>query len=208
MENELKKRISPTEKILWEGKPNKKCFIRKKMVNDILIGAIICAVVVGFMIYGLIKGGYNLGGVITTLAFSTFIWIYFGRIISAIMRLKRIYYIITDKGIYSSDGALFEKFNFISFYEITDLRINLNRPDIADIWIGIQVPIPTPENPVVVRPPDIAPGIQFEIACIPEYKQVYEIINQQCMVARNARANSGGDSSYKTMSETTGRNID
>lgn len=215
MENELKKKIGPNEKILWEGKPDKKCFMRKIIISDILVGAIICAIICGVLIYGLIKANNtdavsqdNTGAIIAILAFSSFVWIYLGKIIFGIMRLRRICYIVTNKGIYSLDGALFERIDFISFYEITDLGLNQNRPNIADVWIGVQQPMPTPEKPVVVRRPDIAPGIQFEIASISDYKKVSEIIKQRCWEVRNGGTNSDGNSGYKTMSETTGRKID
>jgi hypothetical protein len=215
MEDELKKKISPNEKILWEGKPDKKCFMRKIIFSDILVGAIICAIVSCVMIYGLIKANdtdavqqNNTGIIFVILVFSSFVWIYLGKIIFGLMRLRRIYYIVTNKGIYSLDGALFERIDFISFYEITDLGINQNRPNIADVWIGVQQSMPTPEKPVVVRRPDIAPGIQFEIASISDYKEVSEIIKQQCWEVRNGGTNSEGNNGYKTMSETTGRKID
>ena len=41
MNNELKTLIGKEEKILWEGKPNKKCYIFESIVNPLLPFALI-----------------------------------------------------------------------------------------------------------------------------------------------------------------------
>ena len=56
MENELKKLVDSKEKILYEGRPSKKCFIFESIFNPLLPIAIIWGLIDAFFIYSAFGG--------------------------------------------------------------------------------------------------------------------------------------------------------
>ena len=58
MENELKKLIDPKERVLYEGRPSKKCFIFESIFNPLMPFAILWALIDGFFILSA-SNGFN-----------------------------------------------------------------------------------------------------------------------------------------------------
>ena len=78
MENELKELIGTNETILYEGKPEKKCFILESM-NLIMIP---------FLLFHMMP-----------------VWIYLGGMIFTFRRFRNTYYIVSDHAVYVSGGT-------------------------------------------------------------------------------------------------------
>ena len=124
MENELKNLISSNETILYEGKPNKSCFIFESIFNPLLPFAIIWAVIdLGFM-----SQAFFFGNAIM-LPFMIFhmmpVWIYLAGVIFSIRRYHNTYYIITDHAVYISNGTFTKNIHCKPFTELS--HVNLHR---------------------------------------------------------------------------------
>ena len=124
MVEELKSMVGDEETVLYEGKPNRKCFLFESVFNPLLPVAIIWAVIdVGFL--GLASGQFN--AVLTPfLLFHMMpVWIYLSGVIFAFRKYKNTYYIVTDHAIYISSGIFTMNLETKTFAEMS--RVNLHR---------------------------------------------------------------------------------
>ena len=124
MVEELKSMIGMDETILYEGKPDKKCFIFESIFNPLLPVAIIWAIIdLGFM-------GYGIGSMqLFMLPFMLFhlmpVWIYLGGVIFSFRRYQNTHYIVTDHAVYVSSGIFTMNLESKTFAELS--RVNLHR---------------------------------------------------------------------------------
>lgn len=129
MIEDLKLIIGSNEKILYEGKPNKKCYIFESIFNPLLPFALIWA----FIDFAII-GGFFLSDAPSNIAFFIIpfmllhlmpVWIYLGGILFTSIRYKNKAYIVTDKAIYVSGGVFTQNITTKPFAELS--HINLHR---------------------------------------------------------------------------------
>ena len=126
---ELKMIIGSNEKILYEGKPNKKCYIYESIFNPLLPFALLWAIID----FGIIGGTFFVEGATNLLFFIIPfmllhlmpVWIYLGGILFTVRRYKNTAYIVTDKAIYISTGIFTRNINTKPFAELS--HINLHR---------------------------------------------------------------------------------
>ena len=126
---ELKLIIGSDEKILYEGKPNKKCYVFESIFNPLLPFALIWAIID----FGIIGTSLLAGDPNNTLFFIVPfmlihlmpVWIYLGGILFTTRRYKNTSYIVTDKAIYVSGGVFTHTINTKPFAELS--HINLHR---------------------------------------------------------------------------------
>ena len=126
---ELKMIIGSNEKILYEGKPNKKCYIFESIFNPLLPFALLWAIID----FGIIGGTFFVEGATNLLFFIIPfmllhlmpVWIYLGGILFTVRRYKNTAYIVTDKAIYISTGIFTRTINTKPFAELS--HINLHR---------------------------------------------------------------------------------
>jgi len=129
MMEELKRIVGSNEKILYEGKPNKKCYVFESIFNPLLPFALIWAI----FDFGVIGGALsteNSGNVLFFLIpFMLLhlmpVWIYLGGILFTVRRYKNTAYIVTDRAIYVSGGVFTTNINTKPFAELS--HINLHR---------------------------------------------------------------------------------
>ena len=124
MVNELKSMIGMDETILYEGKPDKKCFIFESILNPLLPVAIIWAVLdMSFM--GFAVGGMQRIMIPFMLIHMMPVWIYLGGVIFSFRRYKNTYYVVTDHAVYVSSGIFTMNLQEKTFAELS--RVNLHR---------------------------------------------------------------------------------
>jgi len=124
MVNELKGMIGMDETILYEGKPDKKCFIFESILNPLLPVAIIWAVLdMSFM--GFAVGGMQKIMIPFMLIHMMPVWIYLGGVIFSFRRYKNTYYVVTDHAVYVSSGIFTMNLQEKTFAELS--RVNLHR---------------------------------------------------------------------------------
>ena len=128
MENELKELIGKNEKILYEGRPSKKCFIFESIFNPLMPFAILWAVFdFGFIGLSFSQGvpeGISMFFIFFFLLHLMPVWLYLGGVIFSVKRYKNTYYIVTDSGIYVSQGIFSKTFNHKPFAELSHVDLH------------------------------------------------------------------------------------
>ena len=174
MENDLKQLVGNNEKILYEGKPSKKCFIFESIFNPLMPFALIWAIID----FGIIGGAFlfeDMG------EFGFFIipfmllhlmpvWIYLGGILFTIRRYKNTYYIVTDRAIYISKGIFSKTFNNKPFAELS--HIDLHR-GIFDQMFNVGDIICTSSN---MGPNNVSSAIAID--SVEDYTTVYNLVKK------------------------------
>lgn len=129
MIEELKSIVGSNEIILYEGKPNKKCYIFESIFNPLLPFALLWAII-DFSILGSAFLGQGYGNMLFfiipfMLLHMMPVWIYLGGILFTTRRYKNTAYIVTDRAIYVSGGIFTRNINAKPFAELS--HINLHR---------------------------------------------------------------------------------
>ena len=128
MENDLKKLVNENEKILYEGKPNKKCFIFESIFNPLMPFALLWGII-DFSILGgalFFSGDSNIGFFIIPFMLLHLmpVWIYLGGVLFTIRKYRNTYYIVTDTGIYVSGGVFSKTYNHKPFAELSHVDLH------------------------------------------------------------------------------------
>ena len=186
--SELELMVGKDEKILWQGKPNKRCFILEGIFNPMLPFALVWFLFDSLFIAAFIGGAATPGAPavfsIFPLIFFLFhlmpVWIYLGGVIFVFRRYQHTEYIVTDKGVYISGGLFSYTCNMKPFTELA--RVNIHR-GIIDQIIGVGDVVLTSNNVADLyssnirvngRPLDVG----TTIADIKDYRKVFEIIKK------------------------------
>lgn len=124
MVEELKSMVGMDETILYEGKPDKKCFIFESIFNPFLPFAIIWAVLdLGFI--GIGTGPMKVFMIPFMLFHMMPVWIYLAGVIFSLKKYRNTYYIVTDHAVYISSGIFTMNLDSKTFAELS--RVNLHR---------------------------------------------------------------------------------
>ena len=186
--SELELMVGSNEKILWKGKPNKRCFILEGIFNPMLPFALAWFLFDSLFIATFIGGAATSGA---PAVFSIFplifflihlmpVWIYLGGVIFVFRRYQHTEYIVTDKGVYISGGLFSYTCNMKPFTELA--RVNIHR-GIIDQIIGVGDVVLTSNNVADLyssnirvngRPLDVG----TTIADIRDDRKVFEIIEK------------------------------
>ena len=129
MIEELNAIVGSNEKILYEGKPNKKCYIFESIFNPLLPFALLWAIIDFSIIGGAFSAESSENILFFIIPFMLIhlmpVWIYLGGILFTFRRYKNTAYIITDRAIYVSGGLFTRNINVKPFAELS--HINLHR---------------------------------------------------------------------------------
>lgn len=124
MLEELKNMVGMDETVLYEGKPDKKCFLFESIFNPLLPFAIIWAILdAGFL--GLAIADMNFVMIPFMLFHLMPVWIYLAGVIFSFRRYRNTYYIVTDHAVYISSGIFTMNLETKTFAELS--RVNLHR---------------------------------------------------------------------------------
>lgn len=134
--SDLELMVGKNEKILWRGKPNKKCFLFESIFNPLLPFALIWGLIDLGVLFGMgiASGGLTFFLVPFFLLHLMPVWIYLGGVFLAVKKYKNTEYIITDKGIYVSGGTFSYTYEMKPFTDLS--HINIHR-GIFDQWLGV-----------------------------------------------------------------------
>ena len=186
--SELELMVGSNEKILWKGKPNKRCFILEGIFNPMLPFALVWFLFDSLFIATFIGGAATSGAPavfsIFPLIFFLFhlmpVWIYLGGVIFVFRRYQHTEYIVTDKGVYISGGLFSYTCNMKPFTELA--RVNIHR-GIIDQIIGVGDVVLTSNNVADLYSSNIRVNgrhldVGTTIADIKDYRKVFEIIKK------------------------------
>ena len=174
MIEELKAIVGQDEQIMYEGKPNKKCFIFECIFNPLLPFALLWATID----FGFIGGALSQGdmGDIGAFLIPFFllhlmpVWIYLGGILFSFRKYRNTAYVVTDRAIYVSEGIFRKNFIRKSFGELS--HINLHR-GIFDQWFKVGDVIAT-SNQIGPKGKNVA----IKISSIDNYIEVYNLVKK------------------------------
>lgn len=124
MVEELKSMVGMDETILYEGKPDKKCFIFESIFNPLLPFAIIWAIFDANFL-GIAVWGMQLIMIPFVLFHMMPVWIYLAGVVFSFRKYRNTYYIVTDHAIYVSSGIFTMNLETKTFAELA--RVNLHR---------------------------------------------------------------------------------
>ena len=176
MEEELKRLIGEGEKIFYEGKPSKKCFIFESIFNPMMPFAILWGLIDSTFIGATLFAGSGEGGGFLLFIIPFFllhlmpVWLYLGGVVLSFRRYRNTYYIVTDKGIYISGGAFTKTFNQKPFAELS--HVDLHR-GIFDQIFNVGDVITTSSNFTVD-----SRTAALAINSIDNYVEVYNIVKK------------------------------
>lgn len=174
MIEELKAIVGSNEKILYEGKPNKKCYVLESIFNPLLPFALIWAIIDFGIIGGVVlveKAENILFFIIPFMLFHLMpVWIYLGGILFTAKRYKNTAYVVTDKAIYVSGGVFTRNINVKPFAELS--YINLHR-GIFDQMFNVGDIVAT-SNQMTQR----GKSITIIIASVSDYVEVYNLVKK------------------------------
>lgn len=124
MLQELQNMVGRDETIMYEGKPDKTCFIFESIFNPMLPFALVWAAIdIGFM--GLDKEFMTSFLGLFFLLHMAPVWIYLFGVFFTFRKYRNANYIVTDKGVYVSSGIFTMNLEAKTFQELS--RINLHR---------------------------------------------------------------------------------
>ena len=173
MENDLKQLVNEKEKILYEGRPDKTCFIFESIFNPLMPFALLWAIIDFSVIGGVLFMGEDSGLPFFIVPFMLVhlmpVWIYLSGVIFSIIRYKNTYYIVTDSGIYVSGGVFSKSFNHKPFAELS--HVNLHR-GVFDQLFGV--------GDVITSSAQIAnnTSASISIKSISNYIEVYNLVSK------------------------------
>jgi uncharacterized membrane protein YdbT with pleckstrin-like domain len=173
MSEDLKGMIGENEKILWEGKPSKKCFILESIFNPLLPFALIWAI----LDFGIIGTAFSSSGegfgfflVPFFLLHLMPVWIYLAGIIFSFKKYKNTYYIVTDQEMYLSEGMFSKKYIVKPFAELS--HVNLRRGIFDQMLNCGDIEATTSEMSTTGVPA----GLTFR--SISNYNEVYKLVKK------------------------------
>ena len=119
--------IGSNERILWEGKPDKKCFLLESIFNPLLPFALIWGLIdFGFINKALGSASSGMGSFIIPffLLHLMPVWLYLGGVLFSIRKYRNTNYAVTDRGIYVSGGIFALTCEMKPFAEIAHINIH------------------------------------------------------------------------------------
>lgn len=124
MINELKNMVGAEETVLYEGKPDKRCFLFESIFNPLLPFAIVWAIF-DFSFFNVGISSMNFVMIPLMLLHMMPVWIYLSGVIFSFRKYKNTNYIVTDHAVYISSGIFTMKLESKTFAELS--RIDLHR---------------------------------------------------------------------------------
>ena len=181
MDNELSLLIGKDEKILYVGKPDKRCFIFECIFNPLLPFALVWGLFDMFFIgaaFSSDKADEAAFFIVPFMALHLMpVWIYLGGALLSFRRYRNKAYIVTDKGIYASGGIFARSYRSKPFAELS--HVDLHR-GIFDQWFGVGDIITTSAqaNPATLNGRRTSTNAGISIDSIANYAEVYKLVKK------------------------------
>lgn len=186
---DLQSIVGRDETIVWQGKPNVKCFILESIFNPLLPFALIWAVIdlsffgTSFLAMRAAKGGMDEFSfmMIPFFVLHMFpVWLYLGLVFFTFRRYRNTEYIVTNLGVYISGGTFSYAYEMKPFAELS--HVSLNR-GIFDQWLGVgDVVLSTAQaDSSRNRSRNNTNSRTFSICDISDYQRVYQMVKEMQM---------------------------
>ncbi len=184
---ELLSLVSKNEKIMWQGRPDKTCFLFEAVFNPFLIVALLWgAIDFGFIAAFLHQSGNTSSNIPSgaNLFFLGFfalhlmpVWIYLFGVLFSFLRYKNTSFAITDQAVYISNGIFTQNYERKPFSEMS--HVNLSR-GIFDQWLGVGDVVLTSTHSTIAPQGrhHYYPFGGATICDIRDYMNVYQLVKQ------------------------------
>jgi len=177
--------IGKNEKVLWHGKPDKKCFLLEAIFNPMLPFAIVWALFDSIFIFAFASGfGHNASkamdfAIIPLIGFFALhlmpVWIYLAGVIFASLQYKHTEFLVTDKGVYCSGGLFTVNLEHKPFTELS--HVNIQR-GIFDQILGVGDVVLTSNHDGYNTREMHSAYRGITICDISDYQKVYKMVKQ------------------------------
>ena len=180
MKTDLEQIVGNDEKVLWKGKPSKKCFILESIFNPLLPFALIWFLFDFFFIgktMSIGDGAFS-GFILVFMLFHLMpVWIYLGGVLLSLRRYKNTEYVITERGIYVSGGTFSYTYEIKPFAELSHVRVHRG---IFDQYLGVgDVEASSNQSFYNGRSSNESiPGAVISIKDIPDYMEVFNLVKK------------------------------
>ena len=178
MDNSLKDlaaMVGKGEKVLWYGKPDKKCFLLECVFNPLLPFALVWLVFDSVFIFAAAASKdpqAQIGVSIFMLLHLMPVWIYLGGILTSTIKYNNTAYIVTTKAIYVSGGVFAKTYEMKPFTDLS--HINIHR-GIFDQYLGVGDVVSSCSHPSYnAKHSHSHYGIT--ICDIPDYQKVFKLV--------------------------------
>ena len=181
MDNELTLLVGKDEKILYAGKPDKKCFIFESIFNPLLPFALVWGLFDLFFIGAAFSSDKADKAAVFIVPFMMLhmmpVWIYLGGALLSFRRYRNTAYIVTDKAIYASGGIFGRTYRSKPFAELS--HVDLHR-GVFDQWLGVGDVITTSAqaNPATLNGRRTSTNAGISIDSIANYAEVYKLVKK------------------------------
>ena len=126
----LTQMVNAGENVLWQGKPDKRCFILESIFNPFLPFAFIWFIIDSAFITGIVaSGATSQDHSFLYIAIPFFalhlmpVWIYLAGVIFSFRKHRNTEFVITDKAIYISGGSISYECIRKAYEDISDIQI-------------------------------------------------------------------------------------
>ena len=178
---DLELMVGRGEKIFWQGRPNKKCYILEGIFNPLLPFALIWFLFDAFFIGAIFVADKNAADMPPLIFFGFFfalhlmpVWIYLAGVLFVFRKYKHTEYIVTSKGVYVSGGLFAYTCEMKPYTEVSHIKIHRG---IFDQWIGVGDVVLTGNN-TSFNSPRGSSFYGLTIADIPNYQEVFNLIKK------------------------------
>lgn len=168
---ELKAMVGSEERILYEGRSDKKCFIFESIFNPFLFFSIIWLLFDLFLFSTIFyMMGFNKIVFVFAMVHMMPVWVYVIGLFFSFRKYRQTYYIVTDRGVYISSGMFALNFDAKPFTELS--RINLHRGVLDQLFHVGDIIITTNQRT------DGGRFAVMKIDSISNYAEVYQMIKK------------------------------
>lgn len=183
LDPQLRVLVGKDEKVLWYGKPDKKCFILEGIFNPMLPIAFIWGLIDFAFIGGMLfatksKGAAGGPPLLFLIGFFALhlmpVWLYLLGALTTFTRYRNTSYIITDQAVYISGGFISRSFTRKPFAELAPVNLHIG---IIDKFIGVGDVVFEPTNVYAYAGNNrFHTQEKFTICDIREYEKVYQLV--------------------------------
>lgn len=187
--SDLELMVGKSERILWRGRPNKKCYILEGIFNPMLPFALVWLLFDSMFFFAFFASSSaiektNINPSFAIIPIAAFlllhlmpVWIYLAGVLFIFRKYKHTEYIVTDKGVYISGGIFAYTCQMKPYTEVS--RINIHR-GIFDQQLNVGDVVFTTHN-------DVFNGSRrntyhlfsgLSISDIPDYQKVFELVKE------------------------------
>lgn len=132
MDSRLKRMLDKNEKVIYQGKPDKKCFIFEGIFNPSMPFALLWGFMDFFFINAMFSPENSVSGengfyLLTALLFMIHLfpfWVYLGGVLFVLNKYKNAYYVVTDKAVYLSKGIFSKHYSTTPYTEISNVELH------------------------------------------------------------------------------------